>query len=260
MSQGLGAGMRRRLFRRSLLLQSCWNFERMQSLGLAFCLEPWLERCWSGQDEAARAARLRHQEYFNTQPYMASLIVGMICALEEEAAEVPAGERREQLVQRLRALKSAAAAALAGVGDVLFWGALRPLCVGLTMAGVLALWKRPFWAAAWAVGSYLVVYNALALTLRWRLLRLGYEWRDQIAAQLKQWDAQRLIRALRSAGLVLVLAAAALMLRAAPPPQRLGFALAVAAALVLRMARVSAYRLYAAAVVLGGVASWTGWL
>jgi hypothetical protein len=96
--------------------------------------------------------------------------------------------------------------------------------------------------------------------LRWRLLRLGYEWRDQIAARLKRWDAQRLIRALRSAGLILVLAAAALLLRAAPPPQRLGCALAMAAALLLRTARVSAYRLYAAAVVLGGVASWRGWL
>ena len=109
MSQGLGAGMRRRLFRRSLQLQSCWNFERMQSLGLAFCLEPWLARCWAGQDGAARAARLRHHEFFNTQPYMAALVVGMVCALEEEAAAAPAGERRDQLVRRLKTLKTAAA-------------------------------------------------------------------------------------------------------------------------------------------------------
>jgi mannose/fructose/N-acetylgalactosamine-specific phosphotransferase system component IID len=260
MSQGLGAGMRRRLFGRSLLLQACWNFERMQSLGLAFCLEPWLARCWAGQEAAARTARLRHQEYFNTQPYMASLVVGMVCALEEEAAAAPAGERRDQLVRRLRALKTAAASALAGMGDALFWGALRPLCAGLAVAGALALRGRPRWAAAWAAGAYLAVYNAPALALRWRFLRLGYEWRDQIAARLKGWPVQRLIRALRSGGLVLVLTGTALLLRATPPHQRLVGVLAMAAALLLRAARVSAYRLYAVAVLAGAAAFWAGWL
>ena len=43
------------------------------------------------------------------------------------------------------------------------------------------------------------------------------------------------------------------------PPCRCGV-LALAAALLLRAARVSAYRLYAAAVLVGGVASWAGWL
>ena len=253
------AGMQGRLFGRSLLIQAGWNFERMQSLGLAFCLEPWLARCWAGQNGAARAARLRHQEFFNTQPYMASLVVGMVCALEEEAAAVPAGERRDQLVRRLKTLKTAAASALAGMGDALFWGALRPLCAGLAAAGALVLWNRPVWAAVWAVGASLVVYNALALALRWRFLRLGYEWRDQIAARLKEWPVQRVIRALRLAGQILVLAAACALLRAMPLAQGVIGLLAVAAALLLRAARVSAYRLYAAAVLVGSAASWVGW-
>jgi mannose/fructose/N-acetylgalactosamine-specific phosphotransferase system component IID len=260
MSQDFDVGMQGRLFRRSLLLQSGWNYERLQSLGLAFCLEPWLARCWAGQDEAARAARLRHQECFNTQPYMASLVIGMVCALEEEAAAAPAGERRDQLVQRLRILKTASASALAGVGDALFWGALRPMCAGLAIAGVLALRDRPWWAAVWAAGIYLVVHNALALVLRWRFLRLGYEWGDQLAARLKEWRVQRLIRALRWAGLALVLTITAWLLRVTPPQQRLAGAMAVAVALFLRPARISAYRLYAAIVLAGGAASWAGWL
>jgi PTS system mannose-specific IID component len=260
MSQSLGAGMQGRLFKRSLLLQSCWNFERMQSLGLAFCLEPWLERCWAGQNGAARAARLRHQEYFNTQPYMASLVAGMVCALEEEAAAAPAGEPRERLVKRLKTLKTAAASALAGLGDALFWGALRPFCAALAAAGALALRQKPLWAAGWAAAAYLLAFNALALALRWRFLALGYEWRDQIAARLKAWPLQRLIRALRWAALALILAAAALLLRAALPHQRLVGACAFAAALLLRTARVSAYRIYALALLSGVAAAWAGWL
>ncbi len=260
MSGSMNSAMQRRLFWRSLLLQSCWNFERMQSLGLAFCLEPWLAACWAGQDEAVCAARLRHQEYFNTQPYMASLVIGMVCALEEEAAAAPDGELCDRLVKRLRTLKTAAASALAGVGDALFWGALRPLCVGSAVAGVLVLWDRPLWAALWAAGAYLVVHNALALVLRWRFLRLGYEWRDQIAVCLKGWPVQGVIRALRWAGLALVLAGAALLLRATPPQQRLVGVLAMAAALLLRRARVSSYRIYAIGILFGGAASWAGWL
>jgi mannose/fructose/N-acetylgalactosamine-specific phosphotransferase system component IID len=256
----MGAAMRGRLFGRSLLLQSCWNFERMQSLGLAFCLEPWLERCWAGQDGAARLARLRHQEYFNTQPYMASLVVGMLCALEEEAAAAPAGERRDKLVERLRALKDATAAALAGVGDALFWGALRPLCAGLAAAGALLLWDRPALAALWAALAYLAAHNALALPLRWGFLRRGYEWRDQIAVRFREWPAQRLIRALRWGGLALVLAAGAALLLATPSQHRLAGLLALAAGLLLRQAQVSAYRLYGAAVLAGGAASLAGWL
>ncbi|MDD5627688.1 MAG: PTS system mannose/fructose/sorbose family transporter subunit IID [Elusimicrobia bacterium] len=260
MSAALNAGMQGRLFARSLLIQSGWNFERMQSLGLAFCLEPWLERCWAGQEAAGREARLRHHEFFNTQPYMASLVVGMLCALEEEAAAAPVGADRDALVARLKTLKSAAAAALAGVGDALFWGALRPLCAGVAAAGALALWDRPAWAALWAAGSYLAVHNGLSLSLRWGFLGRGYEWRGQIAARLKEWPAQRLIRGLRAAGLVLVLAAAALLLVAAPAPHRVLGGLALAAAVLLRAARVSPYRLYAAAVLAGGAAAAAGWL
>jgi PTS system mannose-specific IID component len=256
----MNTGMQARLFGRSLLLQSGWSFERMQSLGLAFCLEPWLERCWAGQNGATRAARLRHCEYFNTQPYMASLVVGMVCALEEEASATPAGARRDGLVDRLRSLKAASASALAGVGDALFWGALRPLCAALAAVGALFLWDRPIWAAVWAAGVYLAVHNGLALPLRWRFLRRGYEWGEGLAGQLKSWPVQKQIRALRLAGLLLLLAAAALLLNAVSRPQAVVGLLAVAAAWLLREARVSPYWLYTAAVLAGGAASLAGWL
>ncbi|MDD5655735.1 MAG: PTS system mannose/fructose/sorbose family transporter subunit IID, partial [Elusimicrobia bacterium] len=142
--------MQMRLFARSLLLQACWNFERMQSLGFALCVEPWLERCYGAQDEARREARLRHQEFFNTQPYMAPLVLGMVCALEEDIAAADAVARPGK-VARLRTLKTAAAAALAGLGDALFWGSLRPFCAILALSGALVMLHFGAAAAAlWA--------------------------------------------------------------------------------------------------------------
>jgi len=251
--------MQGRLFGRSLLLQSAWSFERMQSLGFAFCLEPWLERCWHGRAGELSAARLRHQEFFNTQPYLASLVVGMVCALEEEAAGAAAAELPAK-VARLKALKTAAASALAGMGDAWFWGALRPFCAVLAAAGAWALWERPRWAAAWAILAYLAAHNGPALLVRWGFLRRGYAWGDQIAARLKAWPGQRGVKAVRLAGLALAVACAVLLLNDVPADRKLPGALALAAAMGLRALRVSAFKVYAA-VLLGGLAAGlTGWL
>ena len=252
--------MRWRLFSRSLLLQSCWSFERMQSLGFAFCVEPWLERCYGAQPESRREARLRHQEFFNTQPYMAPLVLGMVCALEEEVSSADPEERAAK-VERLRALKSAAASALAGLGDALFWGALRPFCAALALAGALLLLRRgPAAAAFWAAAAYLVAYNIPVLSLRWRFLRQGYEWKDEIGVRLKEFAGQRLIRLLRRGGLVLAIVSAGLMLRAVPPAVRLPGLLALTAAAASKCAGLSGYRLYAGAAAAGFCAALAGWL
>src|SRR5581483_1504316 len=96
----------------------------MQGLGLAWALEPWLKRIYRTAAER-RAALQRHAEYFNTQPYVASLIVGLVCAMEEDAAALPEAQRAAAYA-RIRAVKSALASSLAGAGDAFFWGALRP--------------------------------------------------------------------------------------------------------------------------------------
>lgn len=252
--------MQLQLFRRSLCMQACWSFERMQSFGFSYCLEPWLERCYAGRPEALREARQRHGEFFNTQPHMASLVVGMICALEEEAAAAPDAEKTDK-VARLRALKSAAAAALAGLGDALFWGALRPFCAALALAGAMALARQDIWAAAgWAITAYLAAYDVPALALRWIFLRMGYEWKDQIAVRFKDWPGQKAIRYLRWGGSLLSLAAFGLMLRAVPGQLRLFAVLGVAGAAALKVLHISTYKLYISAALIGSIAAWAGWL
>lgn len=253
-------GMQGRLLARSLILQACWSFERMQGLGLVYCLSPWLARCHRrGADR--REAQARHAGYFNTQPYMASLIIGMICALEEESAS-SAGAEREARLKRLAALKAAAAGALAGIGDALFWGALRPFAAALALNACLILGRLGCAEAAlWSAVLYLAAYNAAALALRWRGLRLGYDWRDRIAGRLKEFPWQGWIRGVRRVGAVLALAALVLGLAWAelPGERSAGFLTFAAAWLLLGLGPASSARLYAAACLLGGLASAVGW-
>lgn len=192
--------MRRRIFWRLFLLQAWWNFERMQSLGLTYCLEPWFKRCGlSGRER--RSAMARHAgAYFNTQPYMAAFIAGMVCSLEQDIADASARDK-EAKVKRLSALKTAAAGALAGIGDALFWGALRPFCAALGLVIGLLLIRRGMSAFGLGIAAvYLVIFNAPSLWVRYEGIVLGYRWGEQLPFKLKQFPVQAWIQRLRLAG------------------------------------------------------------
>ncbi|MBI3551118.1 MAG: PTS system mannose/fructose/sorbose family transporter subunit IID [Elusimicrobia bacterium] len=256
-------GMRRRLWARSLLLQSCWNFERMQNLGLSVGIQPWLESLYP-EAKARGEALSRYQEFFNTNPYMEPLIVGMLCALEEEAARLPADRRQERLA-RLSVLKKGAAGPLAGLGDAIFWQTLRPLCAAAALLSGFLLWKAGVSAApAGAAIMYLILFNIPAITLRWRGFELGYQWRDQIAVRLKGYPWQVWIKRLRQAGtaLAVVLLALALVFAGGRAERLVGVLVVLGCLIADRVAPrpVSAVKLYIGTAALGGAATLAGWL
>ena len=74
-----------RVFLRSLLIQASWSFHLLQSIGFAYALLPILRKLYPDRTEYASRLNL-HTEYFNTQPYLASFILGAVVKLEEERA------------------------------------------------------------------------------------------------------------------------------------------------------------------------------
>jgi mannose/fructose/N-acetylgalactosamine-specific phosphotransferase system component IID len=256
-------GLRARLWARGLLLQTCWNFERMQNIGLAYGLDPWLGLVYPAA-RARREALLRHCDFFNTNPYLEPMIVGMLCALEEEAAGLE-GPAREQKFARLSALKKALASALAGIGDALFWQTLRPFAAAVSLLTAFWLWRlglRP--AVAAMAFFYLAVYNIPSVALRWKGLKWGYDWREQIAARLQGFSWQAWISRLRLAGTaVSVLLIVSLLAAVDGRSQKLLAVLALLAGPVvdrLYPRAVSAVGLYAGAGVLGTLAAAAGWI
>jgi mannose PTS system EIID component len=150
-----------RVFLRSLFLQATWNFERMQSLGFAFALDPVLRKLYRNNDEYNRRLRL-HTEYFNTQPYFASFILGATVRCEEDRA---AGESASA---DITSLKKTLTAPLGALGDSFFWGALKPLSSVTAVALVLiGIW--------WAPLLFLFFYNGWHIVLRLQLVFRGYD-------------------------------------------------------------------------------------
>lgn len=150
-----------RVFARGLLIQASWSFERMQSLGFAYAIEPVLRKLYPVQAEYESRLKL-HMGYFNTQPYLASFILGAVVRLEQDRA---LGIKTDADVQ---GLKSSLMAPLGALGDSFFWGSFKPL-VAVTAA---ALVMTGSW---WAPLLFLVLYNIGHLGLRVSVLFRGYE-------------------------------------------------------------------------------------
>lgn len=155
-----------RVFVRSLFLQASWNPQGMQNLGLAYALFPALKRLYPEPDRQMAAVR-RHLAFFNTHPYVAAAILGGV--LWHEARIARGEERPEQVVS----FKAALMGPLAALGDGFFWLSLRP-AVGALCAALVPL------IGAWAVLLFLVLYNAVHLTLRARLFWMGLTLGDRL--------------------------------------------------------------------------------
>ncbi len=164
-----------RLFFRSFFLQAAWNLERMQNLGFVFSILPALKRVYGKHPDKLRDACGRHMEAFNSQPYMAALIIGTVARLEEDR------ERKNIPVSLIDDFRTGAMTAFAAMGDALFWNTLRPLCAASALFFV-------FRESLWAPLIFLFFYNTVHLFIRAYGLHVAYFKGIGILESLRTWD------------------------------------------------------------------------
>lgn len=110
--------------------QASFNYERIHAL--AFCVDmiPTIKRVYHTKEEQAEALK-RHLTFFNTTPAVVGPVLGVTIAMEEakaKGAEIDDGT--------INSLKVGLMGPLAGVGDPLVWGTLRPIvaAIGASLA------------------------------------------------------------------------------------------------------------------------------
>ncbi|RRK11879.1 PTS mannose/fructose/sorbose transporter family subunit IID [Lactiplantibacillus garii] len=162
---------RRRVWWRSTFLQGSWNYERMQNGGWAYSLIPALKKLYTTKEDRAAALK-RHLEFFNTHPYVASPVIGVTLALEEERAN---GAPIDDVT--IQGVKVGMMGPLAGVGDPVFWYTVKPivgaLAASLAMAGNI---MGPI--------LYFVVWNAIRMGFMWYTQEFGYKAGSKITEDL----------------------------------------------------------------------------
>lgn len=168
------------VFWRSFFLQASWSFDRLQSLGFAFAMLPVLRRLYP--ERSAFEDRLNaHLEYFNTQPYLASFVLGAAARAEEERAA--GGTLRPGAGE----IKGTLMAPLGALGDSFFWGALKPFAAAVAVALLLG-------GAWWAPLLFLVLYNIVHVGVRAGLVFEGYRTGGDVVALLNRYHFTRMAR------------------------------------------------------------------
>jgi PTS system mannose-specific IID component len=166
------------MFIRSNFHQGSWNYERMQALGYCFAMVPVIKRLYTG-DERKQAIK-RHLEFFNTQPFVTAPILGVTAAMEEQkanGADIDDGA--------INGLKIGLMGPLAGVGDPIFWGTLRPVAAALGASIALT-------GSILGPILFFVIFNAVRLAIRYYGVTYGYSKGTTIVADMAGGKLQKL--------------------------------------------------------------------
>ena len=155
---------------RSTFLLGSFNFERMQSIGFAVSMIPAIKRFYTKKEDQAEALT-RHLEFFNTQPWVASSIMGVTAAMEREKG---AGKDIDEAA--ITNVKVGLMGPLAGVGDPIYWGTARIVLAALGAS--LAVTGN-------ILGPLLFFFGLTAIrwATRWYGFKYGYEKGTQIVTE-----------------------------------------------------------------------------
>ena len=174
---------------RSTFLLGSFNFERMQSMGFCVSMIPTIKRLYSKKEDQAAALK-RHLEFFNTQPWVGSAIMGVTAAMEQERAN-GANDVDDAAIS---GVKVGLMGPLAGVGDPIFWGTLRPvlaaLGAGIALTGSIL---GPL--------LFFILINVIRAVTRWYGFKYGYEKGTEIVSDMGGGRLQKITQGASILGL-----------------------------------------------------------
>ena len=149
-------------FWRSCCLQGCNTYARQQGLGFGYSMIPFLKELYKDDKEAYAKSLLRHTELFNITPQLATFVMGVSMAMEEEAKSNP-----EFDTESISAIKTALMGPLSGFGDAILWGSWRTISIGIGLG---------FAAKGSAFGAviFILLFNSVAWAMRYFGYGLGY--------------------------------------------------------------------------------------
>lgn len=136
-----------------------WNYERMQGLGYLTTMIPVMKKLYADKPEAMKHALYAHSQFFNTQPSMGDIIVGMNIAIEEAGGE--------NAIDTASAIKTSLMGPFAGIGDTIFG------MIGGTVFGSIAV-STAVEGNFFGIGLWTLFNLFVLFLLRPKMFDLGY--------------------------------------------------------------------------------------
>ncbi len=129
---------------------TCFSQEHMQTFGYLCSMLPLVEELYTDEDEKAKAMDT-YTAFFNTEPQLGTVIVGMTAGLEEARAN----GKDDVDSETINSLRAGLMGPVAGIGDSLIVGTLIPILLGIAMG--MSTGGSPLGAI-----FYIVVWNLFA--------------------------------------------------------------------------------------------------
>lgn len=141
---------------------SVQNFERMEGPAIVKMLADVREELYPGNVEKQKEMLKRHTIFFNTEPFLGSIVPGIVLGMEYQMAQGD-GDMQPELIN---AIKTALMGPFAGIGDSLLPGTLCPIllsiALGLCQNGEIL---GPIF--------YVIVFLVIMFPLTWFLFSYG---------------------------------------------------------------------------------------
>lgn len=129
---------------------TCFSQEHMQTFGYLCAMLPLVEELYDNEDDKAKAMNT-YTAFFNTEPQLGSIVVGITAGLEEARAN---GEDDVD-EETINGLRAGLMGPVAGIGDSLIVGTLIPILLGIALG--MSTGGSPLGAI-----FYIVVWNLFA--------------------------------------------------------------------------------------------------
>ena len=141
---------------------SVQNFERMQGPAIIKMLADVREDLYPGDKDAQQEMLERNEVFFNTEPYLGSIVPGIVLGMEAGKAE----GNDEISSEFINSIKTALMGPFAGIGDSLLPGTLIPILLSI------ALGMSPNGEITGPI-FYIVAFLAIMIPLTWFLFSYG---------------------------------------------------------------------------------------
>lgn len=143
---------------------TCFSQEHMQTFGYMVAMLPIIRDLYPDDKEAQARSMNTYRSFFNTEPQLGTVIVGITAGLEEARAN-GSGDVDDETINGLRA---GLMGPIAGIGDSLVVGTLIPILLGVAMG--MSTGGSPLGAI-----FYIIVWNLIAYFGMKLLFVKGYE-------------------------------------------------------------------------------------
>lgn len=106
------------------------SYDRLQALSFCNAISGALRKLYD-DDEEYKEALIRHLEFYNSEGTIGGMIHGIVLSMEEENAN-----KKTVPGQVITGIKTGLMGPLAGIGDTLVWGTIKPIiyAIGCTLA------------------------------------------------------------------------------------------------------------------------------